>query len=84
MNIARMLPTLAFGAALFAASAAPFAAAAADAPGAAASAVPQVVIIAKRPTMSVKIRMALEDVRDAAKRLAGMQSNDGATAQTLG
>ena len=67
---------------LFAASSASFAATATTV--AAASPIPQVIVTAKRLTMHQKIMMTLEDVRDAAKRLAGTQRKSSAAADNLG
>lgn len=82
MHAVRTLQAIVIATFLLAASAA---SSATDTPAVASSnPVPKVVIIAKRPTMPEKIRMTLEDLRDAAKRLAGMQQKDSAPAASLG
>lgn len=79
MHTARTLQTLVIAASLLASASASAASAAIS-----SGPVPQVVISAKRLTMQEKIRMTLEDVADAAKRLAGMPQKNSKPAGNLG
>ena len=81
MHTVRTLQTIA-AAVLLTASAASFAAGTTTVVY--AGPIPQVIVTAKRLTLHEKIRMTLEDVRDAAKRLAGMQQKSGVPAGNLG
>ena len=81
MHATRMFHAAAV-AVLFAASSASFAATATTV--VAAAPIPQVIVTAKRLTMHEKILMTLEDMRDAAKRLARMQRKSGTPADNLG
>jgi hypothetical protein len=81
MHTVRTLQTIA-AAVLLTASAASFAAGTTTVVS--AGPIPQVIVTAKRLTLHEKIRMTLEDVRDAAKRLAGMQQKSGVPAGNLG
>jgi hypothetical protein len=82
MHTVRMFQAIAIAAALFAAASVPSAASTTTVIS--SGPIPQVVVTAKRLTMHEKIRMTLEDVRDAAKRLAGMQQKSSAPAGNLG